>query len=528
MMSSKLREKKAVVVNASGDPSRSRRSRFGLQQLRLGRDRRWHFPGQQPDEVVRMVARKHKLFLLLPALPLVGALILFSLVLLGAAGDRNPLIPWPFFEILAVVLIIGTAIWFVYRDLSRWYLEMYIITNKRIVNSRGLLEPMRQETSIESIRQVKVDYDSILNIWLHYGDVLVYIVGSTLVLSHVPDPKKVKDLIDDLILGVQAARPTEEKPSVPPVPEVAAALEILAKPKEMPKLEDADAGLRIRNLEGRLGPRRTFGGILNIPAEIHYTADEFTVKYIQRSRYLLYSQLILPILALLVALPIAVYLPMAGTLANASLGLWWLVMSLVILGLLVTIFFIYTNYVDDVFILTNKRIIDIERRYLFFYEMRTEVDYKNIRDIKVKIPNIVQRMLDLGNVDIEVVGSPGIVLPTVDHPFYIQDKIFEIQKYKEKAADVKKINDEKKELNNWFSKLTTTLIETTQLKGAPALVGKDLLEAMEVAGELGFHVSVSDEDASNPDIPSGRVVHQSPPPGIAINPGGEIQVVLSA
>jgi beta-lactam-binding protein with PASTA domain len=80
----------------------------------------------------------------------------------------------------------------------------------------------------------------------------------------------------------------------------------------------------------------------------------------------------------------------------------------------------------------------------------------------------------------------------------------------------------------WFGKLTTTLIETTQLKGAPALVGKDLLEAMEVAGEFGFHVSVSDEDTSNPDVPSGRVMHQSPPPGTAINPGGEIQVVLSA
>ncbi len=528
-MSSKLRERKAVVVNASNvDPSRSRRSRFGWQQLRIGRDMRWHFPGQQADEVVRMVVRKHKLFLLLPALPLLGSFILLSLILLGAASYRNPLIPWPFFEILAVVLIIGTAIWFIYRDLSRWYLEVYIITNKRIINSRGLLEPVRQATSIESIRQVKVDYDLILDVWLHFGYVRVYLVGGNLVMSRVPEPKRVKELLDDLIQGVQAAKPKEEKPPVPPNPEVAAVIESLAKPREAPKLENADASLPIRRREGRLGPRRTFGGILNIPAEIHYTADEFTVRYIQRSRYVLFTHLFLPVLALLIALPMAVYLPMADTLANANLGLWWLVMSLVVLGLLITIFFIYTNYVDDVYILTNKRIIDIERRYLFLYEMRTEVDYKNIRDIKVKIPNVVQRLFDVGNVNIEVVGSPGIILPTVDHPFFLQDKIFEIQKYKEKTAEVKKINDEKKELQMWFGKLTTTLIETTQLKGAPALVGKDLLEAMEVAGEFGFHVSVSDEDTSNPDVPSGRVMHQSPPPGTAINPGGEIQVVLSA
>ncbi len=527
-MSSKLREKKAVVNEIYDDPYRSGRPRFGWQQLRIGQDRRWHFAGQQPDETVRMIVRKHKIFLLLPALPLVGSIFILSLVLMGAASYPNPLIPWPFFEILAVVLIIGTAMWFVYRDLSRWYLETYIITNKRIINSRGLLEPTRQATSLESVKQVGIDFDQFLGFWLQYGTVHVYLTGGDLIMSEVPNPKKVKEAIEDITQGIQAARPEDEKPPVPPIPVVAAVIEALAKPKEAPKLEDADAGLPVRNPEGRLGPRRTFGGILNIPAEIHYTSGEFTVRYIQRSRYVLYTRLILPILALLVALPLTVYIPMAGSLANANLGLWWLVMSLVDLGLLVTIFFIYTNYIDDVYILTNKRIIDIERRYLFFYEMRTEIDYKNIRDIRVKVPNLLQRLLDIGDVNIEVVGTPGIILPTVDHPFYIQDKIFEIQKNKEKAAEVKKINDEKKELQMWFGKLTTTLIETTQLKGAPALVGKDLLEAMEIAGELGFHVSVSDEDPSNPDIPSGRVVHQSPPPGTAINPGGEIQVVLSA
>ncbi|MFL5664800.1 MAG: PASTA domain-containing protein, partial [Ktedonobacteraceae bacterium] len=82
--------------------------------------------------------------------------------------------------------------------------------------------------------------------------------------------------------------------------------------------------------------------------------------------------------------------------------------------------------------------------------------------------------------------------------------------------------------HKWFSNVVTTLVETTHLKGAPPLLGKSLLEAMEVAGELGFHVIVYDEDTSNPDVPPGRVVHQSPPPGTAINPDGEIQVILSA
>ncbi|HYL41839.1 MAG TPA: PH domain-containing protein [Ktedonobacteraceae bacterium] len=528
-MSSKVQEKKTAAASApEEDRFRSGRSRFGLQQLRVGRDKRWHFAGQQPDETVRMVVRRHKFFLLTPALPLLGSIILLGLVLFGATSLPNPLIPWPFFEILAIALIIGTAAWFVYKDFLKWYLETYIITNKRIINSRGLLEPTRQATPFASVKQVGVDLDNFLGFWLRYGTVHVYLTGGDLVMYEVPNPRKVKDVIDSILLGIQAAKPKEEKPPTPAIPEVAAVIDTLSKAKEPPKLENADENLPIRNPEGRIGPRRTFGGILNIPAEVHYTSGEFTVRYVQRSRYVLLRQLTVPVLALLIALPLTVYVPLAGTLANQIISIWWFGMTVLVLALLATIFFIYTNYVDDVYILTNRRIIDIERRYLMFYEMRSDVDYKNIKDIKVKVPNLVQRLLDIGDVYIEVSGTPGLVLPTVDHPFYIQDKIFEIQKNKEKNAEVQKINDEKKELHKWFSNVVTTLVETTQLKGAPPLLGKSLLEAMEVAGELGFHVIVYDEDASNPDVPPGRVVHQSPPPGTAINPDGEIQVILSA
>jgi len=75
--------------------------------------------------------------------------------------------------------------------------------------------------------------------------------------------------------------------------------------------------------------------------------------------------------------------------------------------------------------------------------------------------------------------------------------------------------------------VVTSLVETTQVKGAPNLENLDLLTAMEVASELGFQVVVYGEEPSRPDIPPGRVVRQSPPSGTVILQGGEIQVVLS-
>jgi len=71
-------------------------------------------------------------------------------------------------------------------------------------------------------------------------------------------------------------------------------------------------------------------------------------------------------------------------------------------------------------------------------------------------------------------------------------------------------------------------VETTQFKGAPNLLNMDLIDAIERASEFGFEVVVYDEDLSNPDIPPGHIVHQNPPPGTVISPGGDIQVILSA
>jgi hypothetical protein len=187
------------------------------------------------------------------------------------------------------------------------------------------------------------------------------------------------------------------------------------------------------------------------------------------------------------------------------------------------------NYIDDVYILTNQRIIEIERSFFFLYEERIETEYKNLRDVKVQMPTFLNFVLDVGDVYIETPGSmPDIVFKNIAHPFFIQDKIYEIKGYKEKADEIKKENERKEELHLWFGKVIGKLEQTPQIKGAPNLQNLDFIDAMERASELGFQVVVWDEDPSRPDLPPGVVIHQSPPPGTVISPGGEIQVVLTS
>ncbi len=528
-MSSKAKgqDKKANMPEMPYDERwRSGRSRFGVQKLHFGRDKKWHFSGQQPDEVVTRFVREHWWFLVTSALPLFGALILLILILYASVKIASPV--WPFLEIIAGVAIVGAAVWFLWKDFVKWYLNTYIITNKRIVHTSGVLQPIRESIPLENVKQVGIDLDSFLGFLLRFGTVHVYLVGGDFIMEKIPDPRSLKESIDGISESIKAKKPKDQKPPTPANLEVAAVIEGLSKAKEPPQLENADEKYTLRNPDGRLGPRRTFGGILRIPCEVHYTSGEYTVRYIQRSRYVLYRQLLLPVLALLIMLPLAIFIPsIAMPLVDSNLTIWWIVMGLIVIALVLSIGSIYTNYADDVYILSNKRIIDIQRRFVIFFEDRRELQYKNIKDLKVKVPNVLQRLLDIGDVSIEVSGAPSIILPTVDHPFFVLDKINEIKTNAAKMEAVKKENDEKKELHNWFGKVVTSLVETTQFKGAPNLENMDLLTAMEVASELGFQVVVYGAEPSRPDIPPGRVVRQSPPSGTVILSGGEIQVVLS-
>jgi hypothetical protein len=167
-------------------------------------NRTFHFEGQDSDEEILFVIHRHWFNILMQFIPfllgliaIVGTFVAFGLLypeLLGGI-DRSL-----FFFIENTLLIF---LWFFgFLTWIDYYLDVWIITNKRVVNieQRGLFVRHMSEIFLFRIQdttsEVKGFFPSILN----FGDVYVQSAGERerFVFHKVPDPYGIKDTIMDM------------------------------------------------------------------------------------------------------------------------------------------------------------------------------------------------------------------------------------------------------------------------------------------------------------------------------------------
>lgn len=198
--SSSVDERESKEIESSGSVV------VGMYQKK---DNQLHFPSQEPDESVRMVVRRHWITLIKPAIPLIGALVLFALVT-GLTILRLANIPiWSFLNIIFGILVIAAAMYFVGKGVILWWADVDIITNKRLLTRRGFVRPIQHEMPLNKIMQVGVDQETPLSILFSYGTLYLYIVGGVIVMRDIPYPQKIKDVIIGFSQKTEPKKPSE-------------------------------------------------------------------------------------------------------------------------------------------------------------------------------------------------------------------------------------------------------------------------------------------------------------------------------
>lgn len=104
-------------------------------------------------------------------------------------------------------------------------------------------------------------------------------------------------------------------------------------------------------------------------------------------------------------------------------------LSIYILSLLLFLFIIWADYYLDIWIITTKRIIDIEQRGLFDRSI-SEFSLANVQDVTIEISGVIPTLLKFGNLRVQTASENNFVIK--DAPRLYEAKDF-ILKYAEAA-----------------------------------------------------------------------------------------------
>jgi len=465
----------------------------------------------EPDEEIVFATRQSPLAPLALLWPV--AIGLFGWAFLNAAsvaiaGQLAPTVIQ--FGVLGMTVVLALR-WLV-RDGLGWFLCWFVLTNRRLVVSRGVLRRLRHEADIGRIQTIHVERPNPVANAMNIGDVQVLTASSTgsIWMRGVARPD---DIAYTLRLAQQGKLGGHDAAD-----EVAATG--VHSPLESPIVRAAlDSLLEGDNPEAE--PDRSHllhGSLFRRRIEVALLPGEFIIDRLYRHWFTLVLRLAPPF-----ALGVGVIfiLGLVRSFVGGGFGAAWTLMALTGLGVLIWDLLIFSNYMDDVFILTSQRIIDIDREFYIFAEARHEAMYRAIQDVAIKMP-LLGRYFGYGNLFVETAGrAPNIEMYNMAHPRRTQERIFALinaDKERKAAADLK---SQRKELHaSVGAVLTALMLATPDLRGLPVTIAATRLRA------AGLGVVIAGERPSLHYAP-GVVLAQTPGPGATALRGAEVALTLS-
>ena len=381
----------------------------------------------EPGERRVLVVRRHSWLLVRPALPLVplfGALILFSAIEYLLPGLDLARFSALFATLDLALAGLLLAKWLIV-DLLSWWLDSYVITNRRLIAQRGAISIERREASLRAVEESNYRIAGPGGRFFVYGDLTLSTAGrgNGIVFRGVPHPRRLQALIS---AQAKAAR-AEHQQLHPPENAIAGALNRIFDPhgavhdaptQAIPPITDAAIRLQRR--------------LRLLPEEV--------VLLAAHQHPLTLAAALLPPTVLAIG-GLAAYLVVAPPLPP-------LAVALVAVALLIWALWLVLEWRASWYVLTTDRIVQAQRRTIFF-ELRSVTQLRAVKDVVLRIHSASGRLFDLGTLTIET-GAEPLTLPAVPHPERFQRMIFEALDHavqRDKLAEQERLAGT---LSEWF------------------------------------------------------------------------------
>jgi uncharacterized membrane protein YdbT with pleckstrin-like domain len=162
------------------------------------------------------------------------------------------------------------------------------------------------------------------------------------------------------------------------------------------------------------------------PVEIEFEPNENVVLEIRRHWFFIATEIFFGLIAFLV--PLFMYaifsvLPITITTYGHSIVLFLFFYFIWLLLVWMVMFVFWTDYYLDIWIITNKRIIDIDQRGLFNRNIAT-AQLSDIEDITSIQGNFLANMMNFGDVMVQTAGSQReFTMKFVNNPDLLRNQL---------------------------------------------------------------------------------------------------------
>ena len=408
----------------------------GRLQLRPETRQRLDIPSfswLQNGEIVVEQVRRHIIVAVQNLLlPVVLAVILL-VVLVGGYLPR-----WLVWILLALDAVYG--LWS-YVD---WRNDYLVITSQRVTHQEQVwpVSERRVEAPLRQVQDVNVTRSLIGNL-LNYGQLQIQTAAPVglIAFTYTPEPMRVKDLIMDRVARARAGEQAERRESVRQSLDrrLEMGLELRAPERAVPSgVAPGDQTARRFDWRSlRFWPWLRREGPDGITWRKHWF------------RLLLRAWLPFLVCAALVILAIAVgwrRIPLIP-----SEPVFWLPWFVVTFVAFFWLWWEYTDWGNDVYIVTNDRIIDVEKKPLFFAEERREASLGMVQNVTADIPGPLAYLFNYGHVLIYTAAEIGrFDFMYVSNPREVQAEIFRrIERYRTREAQ-RQARQRQAEMAEWF------------------------------------------------------------------------------
>lgn len=363
-----------------------------------------------------------------------------------------------FFKVGVAILIL-LSLWGVilFWHIVDWFNDYFVITTWRISHRERVawLYEARYEVPLDRVQNLNLKTD----FWgraFGYGTLIIETAAAMgrVIFDHIPHPGAMRNVIWDQTERTRATRRAKQQHLIRDTLAARLGWEVESLPPELAEIEETlDAngnGFEEPEQPKRLARFLHWVGNLEILLRSRIETPESTIW--RKHWIFLLRSAGPPFLITLLAGPASVlgFFGIPERLVSLFPPYPYILLIITVIGA-GAFWWEATDWGNDLYIITDERIIDLKKRPLALSTDRREASLGRIQDVRFEVPNFGAALLKYGNVIIQTAGTGAFTFEQVADPGSVQNEIFRrLERFQELEQERQRAR-QRQDLADWFS-----------------------------------------------------------------------------